>query len=404
MALTFHQDRLTCFQMEQGGDMERGFAALQLPFVLLRVLAAVLLAVQLLLSAQASASPRIAVLEFTGPALPPSLLLLLSDQAREGALESLGTGFLVLTRENMAEILSDSGMELSCASGECEVELARNIGADYVVSGSVTMVEGLHFLNLKLHESAKGSLVSSRTSKASRGAELVELARSESVELLLPIAPAKVERTVILASTGQASDSGPPAGGLATQEDLSTAEEELESLAAGPSDRPAEKGDGDWGRPDPAPTWEASGSSGGISSSFPLSCAHGEDRFALVGRCTDGSFSGLAHYGWFYFARTERNFTGLYQFGVFSAYAGGDFNGMFQASLFPKVGGDLTGLQFGFLNQVDGAANGAQFGLVNLAGSLQGFQVGLVNIDKSGEPLLPLRKAGRLTFFVNVGL
>ena len=138
---------------------------------------------------QAAAARRLAVLELSAPALPGEVCLLLADQAREGALEILGPDFLVLTRENMAEVLQDSGMDIACATGECEVEIARNIGADFVVTGSVTIVEGLHFLNLKLHESAKGSLIASRTSKSAGSAGLVELARLESMELLKPIAP-----------------------------------------------------------------------------------------------------------------------------------------------------------------------------------------------------------------------
>ena len=344
-------------------------------------------AVLLLLGAgKAAAASRLAVLELSAPGLPGEVRLLLADQAREGALEALGPGFLVLTRENMAEVLQDSGMDIACATGECEVEIARSIGADYVVTGSVTMVEGLYFLNLKLHESAKGSLLASQTSKAEGSAALVELARLESMALLKPIAPPSRPLA------------GPSPG--AAEEELEALSAELSSKLSGQQEAGEEER---WGRPSSPPVWEQPVQEGGApGSSFPLSCSPGEKRLAMVGKCSDGNFNGLAHYGWFYFARVERNFTGLYQFGVFRAYTGGDFNGFFQASLFPRVGGSLNGLQFGALNQVGETTTGGQVGLVNWTGDLEGVQLGLVNIDASGQPLLPLGDRGRITLFVNM--
>ena len=44
----------------------------------------------------------------------------------------------IYTRENMLMMLSDMGKSAECMEGSCEVEIARNIGADYVVSGKVT--------------------------------------------------------------------------------------------------------------------------------------------------------------------------------------------------------------------------------------------------------------------------
>ena len=56
-----------------------------------------------------------------------------------------------------------------------EVETARNIGADFVISGKVVRVEQLYVVTLKLHETKNGSLLSQDTVE---GASQVDLMRS----------------------------------------------------------------------------------------------------------------------------------------------------------------------------------------------------------------------------------
>lgn len=53
-----------------------------------------------------------------------------------------GRGYAVMTRESMAMILKDMGLDAQCQEGECEVETARNIGADLVVSGELVRIQG----------------------------------------------------------------------------------------------------------------------------------------------------------------------------------------------------------------------------------------------------------------------
>lgn len=115
----------------------------------------------LLFAASASAATtekRLAVLEFRG-GIPVDALMVLADSARAGALSALeGKRYLVMTRESMATILKDMGMG-ECSEGECEVETARNIGADLVVTGEVTSIDGRYVVTLKLHETLKGALL-----------------------------------------------------------------------------------------------------------------------------------------------------------------------------------------------------------------------------------------------------
>jgi TolB-like protein len=116
-----------------------------------------------------------AVLEFQGKDLDEDVLMTFSDTVRGGALQGIeGQGVVVMTRENMLVLLRDMGKQ-ECAEGDCEVETARNIGADYVISGKVVRIEQLYIVTLKLHETQGGSLLGTETVE---GASQVELTRS----------------------------------------------------------------------------------------------------------------------------------------------------------------------------------------------------------------------------------
>ena len=118
---------------------------------------------------------HMAVLEFQGKDLDPDILMTFSDTVRGGALQALEPhGVVVMTRENMLVLLRDMGKK-ECGEGDCEVETARNIGADYVISGKVVRVEQSYFVTLKLHETQGGSLLGTDTVE---GASQVDLLRS----------------------------------------------------------------------------------------------------------------------------------------------------------------------------------------------------------------------------------
>ena len=118
---------------------------------------------------------HMAVLEFQGKDLDPDILMTFSDTVRGGTLQALEPhGVVVMTRENMLVLLRDMGKK-ECGEGDCEVETARNIGADYVISGKVVRVEQSYFVTLKLHETQGGSLLGTDTVE---GASQVDLLRS----------------------------------------------------------------------------------------------------------------------------------------------------------------------------------------------------------------------------------
>jgi FKBP-type peptidyl-prolyl cis-trans isomerase FkpA len=127
---------------------------------------------------------RLAVLEFRGRGATDEVRALMADEARAGALEGLrGRRVAVMSRENMAAMLKDMG-KAACAEGECEVETARNIGADYVVTGEVVLLEGEVRVSLKLHESAGGRLLATRKTKGARASTVVDQLAAATTELV----------------------------------------------------------------------------------------------------------------------------------------------------------------------------------------------------------------------------
>jgi len=122
----------------------------------------------------ASAAERLAVLELTGD-LSAKERGLLSDTVRGGIVEAAGETVQVMTRENMEVMLTDMGIDASCvAEGACEVETARNLGVDFVVSGSITSMGGMLIVSMKLHETTGGSLVGSQQVRGADGLALLD--------------------------------------------------------------------------------------------------------------------------------------------------------------------------------------------------------------------------------------
>jgi hypothetical protein len=111
----------------------------------------------------AFAKKRLAVLEFRGIGLEQTMLFQLSDEARGGAREGLPIqDYDITSRENIKQMLEDMGKTIEECDVECEVELGRVVGADYVLSGNVYQVEGNYILTLKLHDTVSGSLLSQK--------------------------------------------------------------------------------------------------------------------------------------------------------------------------------------------------------------------------------------------------
>ena len=136
--------------------------------------------------AQATAETKwLAVLEFSGFGVDSEILHKLSDQSRIASSNALPADeYRVMTRESMLEILKDMGKDSSCLSGKCEIELARNIGADYVITGDLLKIDDTYLLTLKLHNSETGQLMAGKEVTSISLLELIRLCERSSEELI----------------------------------------------------------------------------------------------------------------------------------------------------------------------------------------------------------------------------
>jgi len=108
----------------------------------------------------------------------------------------------------MMVLLRDMGKK-ECGEGDCEVETARNIGADYVISGKVVRIEQIYAVTLKLHETQGGSLLGTDTVEGSSQIDLLRSLREHSRMLVTAAfgqAPGRADRDRGARATGPARE------------------------------------------------------------------------------------------------------------------------------------------------------------------------------------------------------
>lgn len=129
---------------------------------------------------------RIAVLDFRDEAnLAPFERALLADSVRGAALN---TPFDVMTKENITALLPPD-VELEDCVGECEVDVGRQIGAHYVVTGVVGRVSGELRLLLRLYETRLGALRAQAEARALSVGALQPQAHASAIKLFTQLAP-----------------------------------------------------------------------------------------------------------------------------------------------------------------------------------------------------------------------
>ncbi len=141
--------------------------------------------VALLLAAQAQV---VAVLEFRDkvPAEQRIDAAYLSDQVRAAVKQDMPSA-KVITRENMLVLLQASGKTLEECEGECEVDTGRRIGADLVVSGELLKFGTQYKLNMKLHDTGSGDLLSGVVAAGATADDLDRDLKPAVDKLLAPI-------------------------------------------------------------------------------------------------------------------------------------------------------------------------------------------------------------------------
>ncbi|MEN9796461.1 MAG: hypothetical protein RL653_157, partial [Pseudomonadota bacterium] len=175
---------------------------------------------------------RIAVLEFqSGKGVALQAPETLSDECRGGVVDVVrGEGALVLTRENMAEVLKATGGK--CVEGECEVETARNLGVAYFVTGAVANVDGRLMLTLKVFETRTGAMLGQERISAVREGELIDQAKAASAGLVRAAFGVKAPRGVKAPQAAQLGSFG-EAGKDVSDEDGDEVLAKFESDPAG---------------------------------------------------------------------------------------------------------------------------------------------------------------------------
>jgi TolB-like protein len=186
-------------------------------------------------AASQTISKRLAVLEFNGGGIKGEVLDAFSDEVRGGAVDALaGRGVQVMTRENMLVLLKEMGKK-DCSQGDCEVETARNIGADYVVSASVVMIDDEFVVTLKLHETKNGSLLATDRVNAKRKLDVLFKLRELGRKLVASNVSFRPQRGG--AATGQPQRAGAPTSYREEQSLVRTAAAEaIVAFASNPPD------------------------------------------------------------------------------------------------------------------------------------------------------------------------
>jgi len=110
----------------------------------------------------------------------------LSDQVRSAVKDYLPSA-KVITRENMLVLLEASGKKLEECEGECEVDTGRRIGADLVVSGELLKFGTQYKLNMKLHDTRSGELISGAVAAGTTADQLDSSLHAAVGKLLAPL-------------------------------------------------------------------------------------------------------------------------------------------------------------------------------------------------------------------------
>jgi len=134
----------------------------------------------------------------------------LTDVVRSAALKQIG-GLRVMTRENMLVLLQGSGKKAEDCEGGCEVETGRLLGADLVITGDVLKFGSAYKLNLRLHETRDGRLLSGSQASGRTVDELDQSLQAAVADLLAPVKAAPiVPAPVVVAPPPKPAEQKPP--------------------------------------------------------------------------------------------------------------------------------------------------------------------------------------------------
>ncbi len=100
----------------------------------------------------------------------------IAQAVRGEARKQLPADFLVLSEENTISILLNMGMSLADCDGECEIEIARNLNADWLISINVVRFGSEWSILINLFKTDSAELVDSHNVTTKREEGLIEAA------------------------------------------------------------------------------------------------------------------------------------------------------------------------------------------------------------------------------------
>ena len=110
----------------------------------------------------------------------------LTDLVRAALLKAV-PGLEVMTRENVLVLLQAQGKTLEECESDCEVETARRLGADLVVSGELLRFGGAYKVSLRMHDVSSGLLLSAAQAGGAAAEELASGIPAALRELAMPL-------------------------------------------------------------------------------------------------------------------------------------------------------------------------------------------------------------------------
>jgi PEGA domain len=111
----------------------------------------------------AADSKKVAVLELVNKAgITDDEAYFLTDKVRRMASGTLPAAhFTIMTSENIQELLPPGKDLAKCTDAQCEVEIGRNIGAEYIITGEIIRYAGDLRVQVKVHHVPSGHFIGS---------------------------------------------------------------------------------------------------------------------------------------------------------------------------------------------------------------------------------------------------
>ena len=124
---------------------------------------------------------RVAVLDFRARAeIEHSFVAQLTSFGRQGVLNVFPADksqIIVVTKENISDVLAAQNKEESCLEAECTIEFGRNIGARFIVVGHVNVLDGAFSLSVAIYDSMSNRLVAKESLEKKSQAALLKQAQ-----------------------------------------------------------------------------------------------------------------------------------------------------------------------------------------------------------------------------------